>query len=64
MARPPKPEFLVEYEQWTKAGPPQCCHTCDHYSGEGRCLEFNMVPPAEFVNSFGRCDKWSQELPF
>ena len=64
MPRPPKPDFLVQYEQWVSAGPPQCCHTCDHYSGEGRCFTFNMVPPAEFVNSFGQCEKYERMIPF
>lgn len=64
MPRPPKPEFLVQYEEWMKAGPPPCCHNCDHYSADGRCFAFSMEPPAEFVNSYGKCEKWEQELPF
>lgn len=64
MTRPPKPDFLVQYEEWTKAGPPQCCHTCDHYGGDGRCFIFKMEPPIEFVNSAGNCDSWSWEVPF
>lgn len=64
MSRLPKPDFLVQYEQWVSAGPPECCHTCDHYSGEGRCFVFNMMVPAEFVNSFGQCEKYEQEIPF
>lgn len=64
MPRPPKPEFLVQYEAWRDAGPPPCCHNCDHYSGEGRCFIFKIEPPIEFVNSYGKCDQWSQEIPF
>ena len=64
MARPPKPDFLLAYEEWRNAGPPRCCHTCDHFGGDGRCLLFGMIPPAEFVNSAGQCDRWEQELPF
>ena len=64
MPRPPKPEFLVQYEEWISAGPPQCCHTCDHYGGNGQCFMFKIQPPAEFVNSQGQCESWSQEVPF
>lgn len=64
MPRQPKPDFLVQYEEWLRAGPPQCCHTCDHYSGEGICFAFEMEPPADFVNSVGQCESWSWEVPF
>jgi hypothetical protein len=64
MSRPPKPDFLIQYEEWRQAGPPQCCHTCDHFGGRGECFIFGTYPPAEFVNSQGQCDSWSQEVPF
>lgn len=62
--RPPKPDFLTRYEEWLRLGPPQCCHTCDHYAGDGRCYHFNHYPPVEFVNSQGQCPSWSREIPF
>lgn len=64
MKRPPKPDFLVQYEEWVKNGPPQCCHTCDHFAGDGKCFAFNMYPPVDFVNSQGQCAAWSREVPF
>ena len=64
MVRPEKPSFLLEWEAWIKAGPPKCCHTCDHFGGAGQCFEFDMVPPIDFVNSQGKCDQWSREIPF
>lgn len=64
MKRLPKPDFLVQYEEWIKNGPPQCCHTCDHFAGDGKCFAFNMYPPADFVNSQGQCAAWSWEVPF
>ena len=64
MSRPPKPDFLIQYEEWVRSGPPQCCHTCDHYGGNGQCFIFKIQPPAEFVTSQGQCESWSQEVPF
>ena len=64
MSRPPKPDFLIQYEEWRQAGPPQCCHTCDHYGGNGQCFIFKIQPPAEFIDSQGQCESWSQEVPF
>jgi hypothetical protein len=62
--RPDKPDFLIEYEKWVRAGPPQCCHTCDHFGGRGECFIFDTHPPAEFTNSQGQCKSWSYEVPF
>lgn len=64
MPRPPKPDFLVQYEEWIKSGPPQCCHTCDHFAGDGKCFAFSMYPPVSFVNTQGQCAAWSMEVPF
>lgn len=64
MPRPPKPEFLVEYETWHAKGAPKCCHTCDHFSGEGFCYSFSMSPPDEFIMSQDVCPSWEQALPF
>jgi hypothetical protein len=64
MARAHKPDFLIEYERWRDAGPPKCCHTCDHYDVGGKCMAFEMYPPLDFVNSAGQCTEWEQEIPF
>jgi hypothetical protein len=38
--KPPEPEFLKQWRDWIKAGPPRCCHTCENYKEDGRCAEF------------------------
>jgi len=62
--RPQKPEFLIQYEEWIKAGPPKCCHNCDSYSEQGHCLHFDMRPPEEFAATQDACPDWSLEIPF
>jgi len=47
-----------------RAGPPKCCHTCEHYGTDGLCVEFFQEPPAEFAAEVDVCDKWESELPF
>lgn len=64
MPRPPKPDFVVEWEQWVNAGPPQCCHTCENYDVRGYCSRYDMEPPAEWAALVGECEEWSQEVPF
>lgn len=55
---------MVDYREWVKAGPPKCCHTCEHYRVDGFCVEFFMRPPEEFAASMDGCDKWKREIPF
>jgi hypothetical protein len=62
--RPSKPPELIEWEQWVRPAAPQFCHNCDHYSGDGYCYVFQMIPPADFANSKGACPNWEQMLPF
>jgi hypothetical protein len=62
--RPSEPEFLIQWREWDKAGPPKCCHTCEHYGVDGLCVEFFMTPPEEFAASMDACDKWEREIPF
>ena len=64
MSRPPEPEFLVQWREWDRAGPPRCCHTCENYGHDGMCVEFFMKPPPEFAEAVGECPKWEQEVPF
>lgn len=60
--RPPEPEFVT---LWRNPPPtPMCCHTCEHYSEDGRCVEFGTEPPAEFAASVGACELWEEECPF
>ena len=59
-----EPEVVTLYKEWVKAGPPRCCHTCEHYGTDGLCIEYWMNPPEEFAASVNACDKWQQEVPF
>jgi hypothetical protein len=47
-----------------RAGPPKCCHTCEHYGIDGLCVEFFMRPPDDFAATVDACDKWEWEIPF
>ena len=62
--RHPEPEIVTTYREWAKTGPPRCCHTCDHYSKDGKCMEFDLVPPVEFASEPGGCALWIWEVPF
>jgi hypothetical protein len=59
-----EPEFLIEWRDWYNAGPPRCCHTCEHYGTDGQCVEFFMKPPEDFASIVGECSKWEREVPF
>ena len=62
--RPPEPEFLIQWREWMRAGPPKCCPTREQYDHHGLCFEFNMTPPEDFAATLDACDKWEAECPF
>jgi hypothetical protein len=62
--RPTEPEFLIQWREWMRVGPPKLCHTCDHFNRSGHCLAFDMRPPDDFAATVDACDKWERELPF
>ena len=64
MSRHAEPDFVTDYKRWLAAGPPRCCHTCEHYGVDGLCVEFFMQPPPEFAEAVGECPKWEQEVQF
>lgn len=64
MSRHPEPQFLIDYREWVKAGPPKCCHTCEKHTHDGVCTEFGMEPPEDFAATESACDKWVFDLPF
>ena len=64
MSRHAEPDFVTDYKRWLAAGPPRCCHTCEHYGVDGLCVEFFMKPPPEFAEAVGECPQWMQEVPF
>ena len=62
--RPPEPEFLIQWREWMRAGPPKCCHTCDNFNKSGHCLAFDMTPPEDFASTVDACEQWIMEIPF
>ncbi len=59
-----EPEAITIYREQIKAGPPRCCHTCEHYGTDGLCIEFWMQPPEDFASTVNECTKWQQEVTF
>lgn len=64
VTRPQEPEFLIQWREWMRAGPPKCCHTCDHFNQSGHCLAFDMTPPEDFSSTVDACEQWIMEIPF
>jgi len=67
MSRPPKPQHLVQWLKMREAlGPePQCCHTCDHFTEDGRCELAGEAPPIDYINNgSAECEQWEQPIPF
>ncbi len=64
MKRPPEPQHVIQWREWIKAGPPKCCHTCDHYSKDGHCFMLDARPPEEFAAAQDACGEWTEEVPF
>ena len=58
--RHPEPLDVTLY----KAGPPKCCHTCEHYGNDGLCVAFFMEPPEDFAATVNLCPEWEVECPF
>jgi hypothetical protein len=54
----------MQWRDWIKAGPPKCCHTCDHYSKDGHCFMLDARPPEEFAAAQDACGEWTEEVPF
>ena len=59
-----EPEIVTIYKEWMKAGPPKCCHTCEHYGVDGLCVTFFMEPPKDFAGTSDVCTSWELEIPF
>jgi hypothetical protein len=64
MTRPPEPAHVIQWREWLKAGPPRCCHTCEHYGIDGLCVAFFRTPPEEFAATMNACEEWEAEVPF
>lgn len=63
-SRPPEPQFLTDYYEWLKAGPPKCCHTCAFFANNGRCIEFDVYPDEHDAQQVDVCPAWKQDVPF
>jgi len=61
--RPPEPKFLIEWRRIALTTP-KCCHTCDHFTLDGDCLEFDSRPPDSFTETQGQCLSWQRSIPF
>jgi hypothetical protein len=49
--------FRLKYLEAIRAG----CKTCEHFGharGFNRCAVFDETPPAEFIDSDGKCESW------
>ena len=62
--RHPEPQIVILYRATLNAEPPRVCTTCDHYTEQGVCAEYNDTPPLEFANEPGGCALWEWEVPF
>jgi hypothetical protein len=62
----PKPQILLQWEEWAKLGRPRCCHTCRSYdaAGSGWCSYYDHSPPVEFVQLADSCPAHKQDVPF
>lgn len=61
--RPPEPDILIKWRAM-RSTPPKCCHTCDNYDKEGKCVYHWANPPIEFANAIDACPDWREECPF
>jgi hypothetical protein len=55
-----KPKVL---DDWEKAGPPRVCFNCD-FNVNHKCTQFDAVPPDDFQQTPGACDRWELTIPF
>lgn len=61
--RPQEPKFITAWRELSRLNL-RCCHTCEHFNMSGKCLKFDMTPPADFAASLEQCESWEPELPF
>jgi len=66
--RPEEPEAVKEYRDRFKEialqKPPACCHTCEEYTEDGYCRQFQMKPPEDFAATIDACPEYFEEIPF
>jgi len=59
MPKHAKPEWVKYWE----LGQPICCHTCHHYSEDGKCQKHQQEPPEEFAARHLACPDWMDGWP-
>jgi hypothetical protein len=62
--RSPEPKIVTLYRAAIRQDPPKCCHTCDYYTKDGMCQEYDAAPPELFTRTVDSCELWSEEIPF
>lgn len=58
------PQFLIDYRNRIKEVAPKCCHTCHHYTTDGRCIIFLGMVPEDFASKIDACTSYEEEIPF
>ena len=59
-----EPEVLRKYREIVENGPPQVCHSCDHYTDKGWCRHYDAQPPEDFAATPDACPSWVMAPPF
>lgn len=57
-----EPESVIKWRAGIKA--PKCCHTCDEYDAQGKCMLHWSDPPEEFAATLNACPDWIEEMAF
>lgn len=61
----PKPDALVQWEEWARLGRPRCCHTCASFCDvTGWCSYYDNQPPTEFIQLVDSCPAHKPGVPF
>jgi hypothetical protein len=62
--RSPEPKIVTSYREALRHPIPRVCHTCEYYTKDGMCQEYDATPPELFTRTVDVCELWSEELPF
>jgi hypothetical protein len=58
-----KPQVIIDWEN-NRPLEPHVCFNCWNYDSKGKCEIFEEVPPDDFLEESGACNKWEQAIPF
>jgi hypothetical protein len=62
--RHPEPKIVTVWREAMRMKTPRVCHTCEYYTKDGLCQEFDAEPPADFAVQPNACELWCEDLPF